>query len=100
MLSAERGSPMQIRAAALVTLGLIALTSRAADPIYSFSGYVISNGSSVRSTSNCYEIDATVAEPVVGSSSSSTYSIDAGFRSVIATAGDDIFANSFEDCSP
>ena len=91
---------MQIRVAALVTLGLIALTSRAADPVHSISGYVISSGSSVRSSSNCYVLDATIAEPVVGSSSSSTYSIDAGFRYVIADVGDDIFANSFEDCSP
>jgi hypothetical protein len=44
---------------------------------------------------------ATIAEPAPGYSSSTTYSLSAGFRYVTQNIGSDtIFFAGFEDCTP
>ena len=94
-----KGNRMHVRVAVLAALGLIALSLRASPVVYSISDHVISNGSTVRSTSNCYKLDAIISEPAVGYSSSTVYGLSAGFSYINAPVSDTIFANSFEDCS-
>jgi hypothetical protein len=89
-----------VRIAVLVTLSAAGLASHATDPVYSITGHVISNGSSVHSTSNCYQLDAVIAEPVVELSSGGIYEFDTGFAATSPLVTDTIFANAFEDCSP
>lgn len=91
---------MHVRIAALIGLGGVAVTANAADPVYSITAHIVSNGSSVHSTSSCYQLDAIVAEPTVGYSSSTTYGLSGGFSYFQPAVSDTIFANGFEDCSP
>ena len=81
-------------------LGGVAVVSTANPLTYSITAHIISNGSSVHSTSSCYQLDAIIAEPVVGDSSSTTYVLSAGFSHLTPPISDTIFANGFEDCSP
>jgi hypothetical protein len=68
---------------------------------YSVDAHVLSAGASSRSGNACFRMNATLAEPVAGFSSSAAYSLSGGFLATLATpTGDDIFFNGFEDCSP
>ena len=65
---------------------------------FSIDAHVVSAGSSVQSTSACFRMRATIAEPVAGYSSSTNYSITAGFQAVTPIANDEIFSSGFEAC--
>jgi hypothetical protein len=86
--------------AAAVSLGSFG-SIRAGSNIYSIDAHVISAGTSTLSGNPCFRMQATIAEPVAGYSSSATYSISAGFRAMARSAGpDDIFFSGFEVCPP
>lgn len=96
---------MQIRLSLLLAGAVVALGTfgsiRAGSNTYSIDAHVISAGSSSLSDSPCFRMQATVAEPIAGYSSSTNYSISAGFRAVAQSAGpDDIFFSGFEVCPP
>ena len=91
---------MKTRLAFAALFSATAISSIADTPIYSISAHIISNGSSVHSASNCYRLDAVIAEPIVGASKSDSFVLTAGFGYIAAPASDSIFANGFEDCSP
>jgi hypothetical protein len=66
---------------------------------FSIDAHILATGASVRSSSACARLRATIAEPVAGYSSSVDYKIAAGFRAIAASATpDDIFFSSFEVC--
>lgn len=65
---------------------------------FSIDAHVIAAGSTARSSSQCFRMRATIAEPVAGYSSSTDYSLIAGFVAVAPPSGDDIFFSGFEDC--
>ena len=96
---------MQIRlsllgAGAVVALGAFG-SIRAGSNMYSIDAHVISAGTSSLSGSPCFRMQATIAEPVAGYSSSANYSFSAGFRAVTQSTGpDDIFFSGFEVCPP
>lgn len=74
---------------------------RASSTIYSIDAHVISAGTSTLAGSPCFRMEATIAEPVAGYSSSANYSLLAGFRALAQSAGrDDIFFSGFEVCPP
>lgn len=93
---------MQIRLWLLVgvAVSLAAFGStRAGSSIYSIDAHVISAGTSTLSGSPCFRMQATIAEPIAGYSSSANYSFLAGFRALAQSAGrDDIFFSGFEVC--
>lgn len=73
----------------------------AAAPTFSIDAHAISAGTSVHSSAPCFTMQATIAEPAPGYSSSMTYSLSAGFRYVTQNIGSDtIFFSGFEDCTP
>ena len=96
---------MQIRlwslfAGAVVALGAFG-SIRAGSNIYSIDAHVISAGTSTLSGNPCFRMQATIAEPVAGYSSSAIYAFSAGFRAVTRSVGpDDIFFSGFEVCPP
>lgn len=65
---------------------------------FSIDAHVVSAGSSVLSSSPCFRLQATLAEPVAGYSFSATYSLSAGFQPVVPIAHDEIFSSGFEAC--
>ena len=74
---------------------------QAAGQTFSIDAHVISAGTSVQSGSPCFRMQATIAEPAPGYSSSTAYSLSAGFRYVTQNIGSDtIFFAGFEDCTP
>lgn len=66
---------------------------------YEIDGHVLSAGTSVQSSNSCYRLDAVIGQPVAGFSSNSTYALGAGFLAT-SPPTDNIFANSFEECTP
>jgi hypothetical protein len=73
----------------------------AASQTFAIDAHVVSAGSSVHSSSACFRLQATIAEPVAGYSSSTDYSIIAGYRAVTQNTGsDEILFSGFEDCTP
>ena len=90
-----------IRAALASVAVLLCLSIQAAAQSYSIDAHVIAAGTPARSGSACFRLDATVAEPAAGYSSSVDYAVSAGFRAIAATTGgNDIFFAGFEECSP
>lgn len=74
---------------------------QAAGQTFSIDAYVMSVGTSAHSVSPCFRMQATIAEPAPGYSSSTSYSLYAGFRYVTQNLGSDtIFFAGFEDCTP
>ena len=72
--------------------------TNAAGPTYFIDAHVVSAGSSASLSSPCFRMQATIAEPVAGFSSSTTYSLSAGFLAGVPNAGDEIFFSGFEAC--
>lgn len=73
----------------------------AAGQTFSIDAHVVSAGSSALSSSPCFRLQATIAEPTVGTSTSGTgvYSLTAGFQAVVPDApNDEIFFSGFEAC--
>ena len=90
---------------AALCAGVLLATSAArlhADPppTYSIQAHVIAAGTSARGKSACFRMDATIGEPVAGFSSSTDYTLSGGFRALVPTAGDDLFFDGFESCTP
>ena len=76
-------------------------TLQALAQTYLIDAHIVSAGSSVRSANACFRLEATIAEPVAGYSSSADYSMSAGFRALPqTTASDDLFFSGFEACTP
>lgn len=65
---------------------------------YAVDAHILSAGTSVRSSSACLRMRATIAEPIAGYSTSTSYALMAGFRAVAPNANDDIFFSEFEAC--
>lgn len=83
-----------------VPLSALAVIALADTPTYSIDAHIVSAGTSVHSSSACFGLDATIAEPVAGFSSGGVYNLSAGFAYAAPIANDNIFGNGFEDCSP
>jgi len=81
-------------------LCVAAFSASAGADSYSLDAHIIASGSSVRSSSACFRMDAVIAEPVAGSSSGGLYTLTGGFVAVAAPPNDDIFFSGFEDCTP
>jgi len=68
---------------------------------YTLDAHVISAGSTTRTTSVCYRMRSTIAEPAAGYSWSAHYTLKSGFTALRSTVPkDDIFFDGLEDCSP
>ena len=80
---------------------LLAFASSAIDATgqtFSIDAHVVSAGSAVLH-GPCFRLQATIAEPIAGYSSSATYSLSAGFQSVAPdVANEEIFSSGFEAC--
>jgi len=88
------------RSFAIGSVALFAMAYAGASTTFTLDSHVISTGSSLRATSACFRLSSTIGEPVAGYSSSLSYSMIAGFRAKLPTAGDDIFFDGFQDCGP
>ena len=82
-----------------LVLNLIALRTDAGTSAYSIDAHIVSAGTSRRASSNCYSLDAVVAEPIAGFSSGGNYGLSSGFLAIDNAATDSIFADHFEDCT-
>ena len=90
-----------LRSACAAAMAFAFGSIHAAGQTFSIDAYVMSAGTSVHSGSPCFRMQATIAEPAPGYSSSATYSLSAGFRYVTQNIGSDaIFFAGFEDCTP
>src|SRR3954462_13375088 len=98
-LEMSRGGAMQLpRWTTAVLLAFACGAIDATGQTFSIDAHVVSAGSTVLS-GPCFRLQATIAEPVAGYSSSATYSIYAGFQAVAPVAGNDgIFSSGFEAC--
>lgn len=65
---------------------------------FSVDAHIMSAGTSAQSASTCFRLTSTIAEPVSGYSTSTDFSLLAGFRAAAPSANDDIFFSGFEDC--
>jgi hypothetical protein len=65
---------------------------------YAVDAYILSSGTSVRSSGACLRMRGTIAEPIAGYSTSTNYALNAGFRAVAPNTNDDIFFSGFEAC--
>lgn len=91
----------RLRSACAAAIAFAFGSIHAAGQTFSINEYVMSAGTSVRSGSSCFRMQATIAEPAPGYSSSATYSLSAGFRYATQNLGSDaIFFAGFEDCKP
>jgi len=90
---------MYVRVALLTAISAIVHSSNAVSPSYSMTSHIISNGSSAHLSSACFRLDAVIAEPVAGISTSADYTLSAGFHAAAPGHNDGIFFSAFEDCS-
>ena len=79
---------------------LLAPAVQADDDVYSIDAHIIAAGASAQSMSACFRMNAVIAEPLAGFSSSTDFTLSAGFYAVAAPVSDDIFFSGFEDCTP
>jgi hypothetical protein len=84
---------------ALIFLGIAAVPA-IADDGYSITAHILASGNSAQAASPCFRMNAVVGEPVAGYSSSTDYTLNAGFFAVAAPGSDGIFSSGFEDCTP
>ena len=85
--------------ACAAALGIATFSIAADTDSYSIDAHIIAAGNSPASNS-CFRLRAVIGEPVAGFSSSADFTISAGFLSLAAPKSDDIFFNSFEECTP
>ena len=97
--SRRKGIPVYIRVALLTAMSAIVPSSNAVDPSYSITSHIVSNGSSAHLSSACFRLEAVIAEPVTGISTSADYALTTGFHAVGPDNNDGIFFSAFEDCS-
>lgn len=69
------------------------------DPPFRITREVIAGGGISRARSACFDLAATIAEPVTGTAGNAMFSLTAGFWSDPAST-DSIFRSSFESCQP
>lgn len=91
---------MRIRFLAATLLAAVPAFGSAGGPVFSIDAHVVAAGTSVRSSSACFRLDATIGEAVAWISSSTDYTASAGFRARAVAAADTVFFSGFEDCSP
>jgi hypothetical protein len=86
----------------IVSVALLMLVSGHAGtpPTFTLDAHVIAAGSSVHAASSCFRLNAVIAEPVAGYSSSTDYAMNAGFLAAVPPTSDEIFFSGFEDCTP
>ena len=68
-------------------------------PVFTLSGEVLANGGVTRARSPCFDLAASIGQPVSGSTQGGTYLLYAGFLGDFAPH-DSIFRSSFEVCQP
>ena len=91
---------MRIRCFAAALLAAVPVFGSASDPTFSIDAHLVATGTSVRSSSACFRLEATIGESVAWVSSTVDYTVSAGFRKRAPAASDVIFFNGFEDCAP
>lgn len=91
---------MRIRCFAAAFLAAVPVFGSPSAPVFSIDAHVVTTGTSVRSSSRCLRLDATIGEPVAWLSSSADFTLSAGFRRNAPLANDSLFFNGFEDCVP
>ena len=87
----------------LLTLALLGwwplVSVRADSDFYSLDAHIITAGSSAQARSSCFRVDALIAEPLAGFSSSIDFTLSAGFVAARVAPSDAIFFSGFEDCT-
>jgi hypothetical protein len=91
---------MRIRYFAACLLAAIPVFGSAGNPTFSIDTHVLAAGASVHSSNPCFRLGATVGESVAWISSSAGYTVSAGFRKRVPSAGDTLFFDGFEGCAP
>ena len=68
--------------------------------VYAIDAHIVANGSSVTSSNDCYQLQATIGEPVAGYATNNVgIVLSAGFRAVAqGQSGDALFHSGFEAC--
>ena len=99
LLSAAFSGTARLKTYRAIVAGAFMLGVLSLARAYEIDGHVLSTGTSVQSSNSCYRLDAVIGEPVAGFSSNAIYAISAGFLAT-SPPTDNIFANSFEDCTP
>ncbi|MBN8482518.1 MAG: hypothetical protein J0L88_13120 [Xanthomonadales bacterium] len=69
------------------------------EPPFRIEQRVIAGGGESRARSACFDLAATLAEPVAGRTSNAEFALTAGFLGEAASR-DSIFRSSFEACQP
>jgi len=67
--------------------------------IFVVTGHVMANGGTTRARSPCFDLAASIGQPVSGSTQGGVYSLYAGFLGEL-DPHDSIFRSSFEVCQP
>lgn len=91
---------MRIRCYAAFLLAAAPVFGTASDPLFSLDAHIVAAGTSVRSSSACLRLEATLGESVAWFSYSADYAVSAGFREHAPIADDVLFFSGFEDCTP
>ncbi len=68
-------------------------------PVYSIEAKVLAGGTPLKAESPCFDLLATIGQPVSGASQSANFSVESGFWSD-PWSGEILFRNAFEDCQP
>jgi hypothetical protein len=89
--------PMLLAMALMSAVAVMSSDTRAGTPTYSIDFHVISAAGSALH-SDCYRLSGTVGQAAPGYSSSSIYSVIAGFWATPSSASDEIFFNGFQGC--
>lgn len=96
----QRISCALLGAASLLSAGAAPDTRAQAAPLFSVDWYVISPSGN-QSRNGCFVLNGTTGQPAPGYSSGGVYALLSGFWTAAPiTGGDEIFFNSFEECTP
>ena len=77
-----------------------ATTSDVAGVQFALQGSVIAGGGIDRARSACFDLSATIGQPIAGAAASDRYFLNSGFWAIPGAGRDSLFRSSFEDCSP
>jgi hypothetical protein len=80
--------------------GVLFAPATLADSEFTIVNAVIVGGSATTLGNSCSRLSATIGQPAVGYSSGGTFSISSGFWAVSPDAGDSLFFDGFEGCTP
>jgi hypothetical protein len=96
----QRISCALLGAASLLSAGAAPDIRAQPAPLFSIDWYVISPGGGP-SRNECFVLNGTTGQPAPGYSSGNVYALISGFWTVApVTVSDEIFFNSFEECTP